>query len=85
MYVRYAKILAHVRDHVQQFYSNCRTLPWISFFRVPTEDDEYSINWRNNIVVVSTRDTKMKAIQKDKLKTEHFELNYPQEKMISHK
>ena len=28
----------------------------ISFFiRVPTKDEEYSINWRNNIVAVITR------------------------------
>ena len=27
-YVTYAKILAHVRDHVRQFYGNCRTLQW---------------------------------------------------------
>ena len=32
------------------------------FFRVPTKDDEYSINWRNNIVALITRDTVMKAI-----------------------
>ena len=39
---------------------NClssRAAPGISFFRVPTKDDEYSINWRNNIVAVITRDT----------------------------
>ena len=36
--------------------------PAISFFRVPTKDDEYSINWRNNILAVVTRDTAMKAI-----------------------
>ena len=55
------------------------------FFRVPIKDDEHSINWGNNIVAVITCDTVMKAISKDKLKTEHFELNYPQEKMIFHK
>ena len=26
MYVTYAKILAHVRDHVRRFYSHCQTL-----------------------------------------------------------
>ena len=26
MYVTYVKILAHVCDHVWQFYSNCQTL-----------------------------------------------------------
>ena len=30
--------------------------PGISFFTVPTKDDEYSINWRNKIVAVTTRD-----------------------------
>ena len=28
------------------------------FFRVPIKDDEYSINWRNNIVAVITCDTR---------------------------
>ena len=44
---------------------NCLTFNWhgsraaprISFFRVATKDDEYRINWRNNIVAVITRDT----------------------------
>ena len=36
--------------------------PRISFFGVPTKDDKYSINWRNNIVEVFTLDTVMKAI-----------------------
>ena len=45
---------------------NSRAVPGISFFRVPTKNDEYNINWRNNIVAVITRDTLMK---KDKLKT----------------
>ena len=40
---------------------------------------------RKNIVAVITRDTVMKAIQKGKLKTKHFELHYPQENMICHK
>ena len=30
----------------------------ISFFRVPTKNDEYSINWRNNIVPVFICDTR---------------------------
>ena len=34
-----------------------RAVPGISFFRSPTKDDEYSINWRNDIVAVITRDT----------------------------
>ena len=43
-------------------WHSSRAAPGISFFRVPTKDDEYSINWRKNIVVVITRDTVMKAI-----------------------
>ena len=35
--------------------------PGISFFRVPTNDDEYNINWRNKIAAVITRDTVMKT------------------------
>ena len=38
-----------------------RAAPGISFFRVPTKDDEYSINWGNEIVAV-TSDTVMDAI-----------------------
>ena len=33
-----------------------RAAPGISFSRVPTKDDEYSITWRNNIVAVITHD-----------------------------
>ena len=41
---------------------NCLIFNWhssraasgISFFRAPTKDDEYNINWRNNIVAVTT-------------------------------
>ena len=54
--------------------------PGVSFFRVPRKDDEYSINRRNNVVAVITGDIAMKGIQKDKFKTEHFELSHPQEK-----
>ena len=43
------------------WYSS-RAAPGISFFRVPTKDEEYSINWRNNIVAVIARDTVMKTI-----------------------
>ena len=39
-----------------------RAPPGISIFRVLTKDDEYNINWRNNIVAVITRDTVIKAI-----------------------
>ena len=35
--------------------------PRISFIRVPTKDDEYSMNWRNDIVAVVNRDTVMKV------------------------
>ena len=47
-------------------WHSSRAVPEISFFRVPTKNDEYNINWRNNIAAVITRDTLMK---KDKLKT----------------
>ena len=43
-------------------WHSSRAAPGISFFRVPTKDDEYNINWRNNIVAAITRDTAMKAI-----------------------
>ena len=33
-----------------------RAAPEILFSRVPTKDDEYNINWRNNIVAVITYD-----------------------------
>ena len=39
-----------------------RAAPGISFFDVPTKDEEYCTNWRNNIFAVITRDTVMKAI-----------------------
>ena len=50
---------------------NCLVFNWhssraasgISFFiRVPKKDDEYNINWGNNIVAVITCDTVMKTI-----------------------
>ena len=71
------------------WYSSRATLG-ISFFRVPTKDDEYSINWRNNIQhccsYYSWYHTVLKAILKnDKLKTEQFQLHYPQKSMICHK
>ena len=62
------------------FYSS-REAPGISFFRIPTKDDEYSINWRDNIAVVITRDS---VIVKRHIKTEQFKLHYHQEKMICH-
>ena len=74
---------------------NCLSFNWhssraasgISFFRVPTKDDEYSINWRNNIVAVITCDTRYgdEGNLKRQIKTQHFELNYLQEKKICHK
>ena len=32
------------------------TVPGISFFRVPTKDGKYNINWTNNSVAVITCD-----------------------------
>ena len=43
-------------------WHSSRAAPWISIFRAPTKDDEYSTNWRNNTVAVITRDRAMKAI-----------------------
>ena len=66
-------------------WHSSRAAPGISVFGVTIKDDEYCKNWRNNIVAVITRDTVMKAIEKEKLKSKHFELHYPQENMICHK
>ena len=38
-------------------WHNSRAASEISFFRVPTKDDDYSINWRKNIVSVIICDT----------------------------
>ena len=64
-----------------------RAAPGITFFGVPTKDEEYyyCTTWRNNIIAVITRDTVVKTTEKGKLKAKHFELNYPQENMICHK
>ena len=45
-------------------WHSSRAAPGISFFGVPTKDDEYycCTTWRNNIVAVLTRDTVMKTI-----------------------
>ena len=56
--------------NLKVYGENCLIFNWhssraargISFFRVPTKDGEYSINWRNNIVAVIARDTVMKGI-----------------------
>ena len=39
-----------------------RAAPGISFFRAPKKDDEYSTNWKNNIIAVITCNKVMKAI-----------------------
>ena len=62
-------------------WHSSREAPGISFFGVPAKENKYCTNWRNKIVAVITRDTMMKAIKKDKLKSKHFELHYPQENM----
>ena len=38
-------------------WHNSRAASEISFFRVPTKDDDYSINWRKNIISVIICDT----------------------------
>ena len=56
--------------NLRMFGENCliftghssRAATGISIFRVLTKNDEYSVNWRNNIVAVITRDTVMKPI-----------------------
>ena len=74
-------------------YENCsifnchspRAAPGISFFRVPTKDDE---NWRNNIVAVITRDRVIDGNLKRQIKNRTLHtcvLHYPQEKMIRRK
>ena len=50
--------------NLRMYGENCLIFNWhsfsatpgISFFGVPTKDDEYSANQRNNIVAVITRD-----------------------------
>ena len=42
-------------------WNSSRAASGISFFRVPKKDDEYRINWRNNIVAVITCDTRYGA------------------------
>ena len=43
-------------------WHSSRTAPGITFLGVPTKDDEYYTNWRNNIVSVITRDAMIKTI-----------------------
>ena len=43
-------------------WHSSRAAPGVSFFKVPTKDDEYCTNWRKKIVAVITRDKVMKAI-----------------------
>ena len=74
-------------ENCLNFNFHCsRAAPGISVFGVPTKNDKYYYckTWRNNIVAVVTCDMVMKTIQKDKLKTKHFALHYPQENMIFH-
>ena len=66
-------------------WHSSRAAPGISFFGVPAKDNKYCKNWIDNIVAAITLDTVMKAIEKEKLKSKHFELHYPQENMICHK
>ena len=51
---------------------NCLIFNWnissaargVLLFRTPTKGEEYSTNWRNNIIAVISRDRVMKAIKK---------------------
>ena len=65
-----------------------RAAPGISLFRLPRKDDEYSANWRNNIVAIITRDRVIDGNLKRAIKNQTLhtcELHYPQEKMIRRK
>ena len=53
------------RELLNFWMAYLRGTSWDLTFGVPTKDDEYSTNWRNNTVVVITRDTVMKAIYKE--------------------
>ena len=70
---------------------NChssRAAPGISFFRVPTKDDEYSTNWRNKLVAVITRDRVIDGNLKRQIKNRTLhtcELHYLHEKTIRRK
>ena len=43
-------------------WHSSRTAPGTSFFTLRTKDDEYSVNWRSNIIAFITRDTVIKPI-----------------------
>ena len=55
-------------------------------WRQPTEKQQAAQNTpaRTAAPTAITRDTAMKAIKKNKLKSKHLELHYPQENMIRH-
>ena len=61
-------------------WHSSRAAPGISFFRVPTKDDEYSIKTGETtllqlLLVIPYGD---EGNLTDKLKTKHFELSYPE-------
>ena len=43
-------------------WHSSKAAPGISFSGVPTKDDKYCTNWKNDIAAVITRDTMMKPI-----------------------
>ena len=63
-------------------WHSSRAAPGISFFRVPTKDDEYSIKTveitlMQLLLVIPYGD---EGNLKRKIKTEHFKLHYPKKK-----
>ena len=55
-------------------WHSSRAAPEISFFKVPTKDDEYyyRTTWRNNIVAVIIRDTGDQGNLKRQIKNQTF-------------
>ena len=47
-----------------------RAAPRISFFEVPTKDDEYSKNWRNKVIAFITRDRVIESNLKRQIKNQ---------------
>ena len=73
-------VLIWESSHCLSFnWHSSKAAPGISFFRVPTKDDEYSIKIGETtllqlLLVIPYGD------EDKKIKTEHFELHYPQKK-----